>query len=266
MLRRNGGDGMVLERTTPSRQDADPESEASAENRVLVLETANQVALNILASRTGVEALHHIVEAARTLAHAQYAALGVARPDGQGLSAFVTTGLTSEEEARIGPRPQGTGILGLLLKRTEPLRIDTLSEHPDSGGFPPNHPRMDRFLGVPIRRGDAVIGSLYLTNKENDEPFTEADEVAVQALGAHAAVAIHNMHLMARQRALVSGLIAAQEEERRAVAYDLHDGLTQFVMAAHAHLETFRRAQEAGNAARAARELDQGLRYLKEAV
>ena len=73
--------------------------------RVLVMETANRVALHILASRTGTEALHHIAEAARTLSHARYAALGVARPDGQGLMEFITTGLTAEEEASIGPSP-----------------------------------------------------------------------------------------------------------------------------------------------------------------
>lgn len=249
-----------------AQNEASAREQAAARNRALVLETANNVALNILASRTGVEALHHIVEAARQLAHARYAALGVARSDGQGLSAFITTGLSVEEEARIGPRPQGTGILGLLLQRSEPLRIDNLGAHSDSGGFPPNHPPMTSFLGVPIRRGDAVIGSLYMTDKENGQPFTEEDTVAVQALGAHAAVAIHNTHLLSRQRALVKGLIAAQEEERRAVAYDLHDGLTQYVMASHAHLETFRRAHGTGNEAKAARELDQGLRYLKEAV
>ena len=134
----------------------------------------------------------------------------------------------------------------MLLNRTEPLRVDVLAEHPLSVGFPPNHPPMDSFLGVPIRHGDTVLGSLYLTNKEGGGEFTEADEIAVQAIGAHAAVAIHHLHLLARQRALVSGLIAAQEEERRAVAYDLHDGLTQYIMASHAHLEAFRHAHETG--------------------
>lgn len=240
--------------------------EHDAEQRALVMETANRVALDILASRTGTEALRHIAEAARTLSQARYAALGVARPEGQGLVEFVTTGLTLEEEAVIGPRPKGAGILGLLLNRTEPLRVDVLAEHPMSVGFPPNHPPMDSFLGVPIRRGDTILGSLYLTNKEGGGAFTEADEIAVQALGAHAAVAIHNLHLLSRLRALLSGLIAAQEEERRAIAYDLHDGLTQYVMASHAHLEAFRRAHETGKEERANRELNQGLRYLKEAV
>lgn len=236
------------------------------ENRLLVLETARRVALDILVSRTGVEALHHIAEAARNLAQARYAAVGVARPDGQGLMEFVTVGLTPEEEARVGPRPKGAGVLGLLLRRTEPLRITNLSGHPDSVGFPPNHPPMESFLGVPIRNGEVVLGSLYLTNKEGGGPFTEADEVAVQALGAYAGIAIHNLWMLARQRALLRGLIAAQEEERRAIAYDLHDGLTQYVMAAHAHLESFRYAHQAEKRERAERELDQSVRYLKEAV
>jgi PAS domain S-box-containing protein len=242
------------------------EARAATEQRAVVLETANRVALDILANRTGIEALRHIAEAARMLSGAQYAALGVARADGNGLQEFVTTGLSEEKEATMGPRPTGRGVLGLLLQRTEPLRIDNLGSHPASVGYPSNHPVMTSFLGVPIRRADHVLGSLYLTNKLGADSFTAEDEVAVQALGAHAAVAIHNMQMLLRQRMLVQGLITAQEEERKAVAYDLHDGLTQYVMASHAHLESFRRAQAAGKAEKAARDLDQGMRYLKEAV
>lgn len=236
------------------------------QNHALVLETANRVALDILANRTGVEALRHIAEAARVLSHARYAALGIARADGQGLSEFITTGLTPEEEAQIGARPQGVGILGLLLSRSEPLRIDDLSRHPDTAGFPANHPPMLSLLGVPIRRGEIILGSLYLTDKEDGSAFTAEDEAAVQALGAHAAVAIYNLRMVAHQRALISSMITAQEEERRAVAHNLHDGLTQYVMAAHAHIESCKRATESGKQERAQLELEQGLSYLKDAV
>ena len=239
---------------------------AADAQRAIVSEAVNRVALDILSSQSGEEALRHIAEAARVLAHARYAALGVGNQHGGGLSHFIAVGLSPAEEAQIGTLPRGAGVLGLLLERAEPLRVDVLAEHPASVGFPPHHPPMRSFLGVPIRRGEAVIGSLYLTNKEGGGAFTEADEVAVQALGAHAAVAIHNLQLLARQRRLVSGLIAAQEEERRAVAYDLHDGLTQLVMAAHAHLQAFERADSQNNAARAAREWETGTRYLREAV
>ena len=238
----------------------------SNERRAVVMETATRVAVDILGRRAGVEALTHIADAARILAKARYAALGVARPNGTGLSEFVSVGLPPEEEARIGARPQGIGVLDLLLQRREPLRIDRLSDNPNSSGFPPNHPPMNSFLGVPICRGEIVIGSLYLTEKEGGGSFTADDEAAVVALGAHAAVAIYHMQLLERQRGLVSGLIHAQEEERRAIAYDLHDGLTQFVMASHAHLEAFRRAHRVGDGEKADRELDQGLLYLKEAV
>lgn len=237
----------------------------TAVERALILETVNHVALDILASRTGRQVLRHIAEAARTLIHARYAALGVVHPDGQELIEFATAGLTPEEEAAIGPRPKGKGVLGLLLHRTEPLRIDDLGKHPQSVGFPPNHPPMKSFLGVPILRENTVIGSLYLTEKE-DGPFTESDEITVRVLGAYAAVAIHNLHLLSRQRMLVSRLIAAQEEERRTIAYELHDSLTQFIMAAHAHLEAFQHAQEKGKEERARFELDKSIRYLKEAV
>lgn len=240
--------------------------QASAENRTVLLDAANRIALGILSNRSGIEALKHIAETARTLANARYAALGVARLDGKGLSEFITTGLTEEQERAIGPRPHGIGVLGLLLERTAPLRVGRIADHPDSSGFPPNHPPMTSFLGVPIRRGDTVLGSLYLTDKQGTDTFTEVDEAAVEALGAHAAIAINHIQMLDRQRALVRGLIAAQEEERRAVAYDLHDGLTQYVMASHAHLESFRNAHQAGKEVRAAHELEMGLRYLKEAV
>lgn len=242
------------------------ELQSSSRQRTLVLETASRVALGILSSRTGIEALRHIADAARILSGARYGALGVARLDGEGLEEFVTVGLTPEEHATIGELPKGRGVLGVLLTRHEPLRLNNIAAHPDSAGFPANHPIMRSFLGVPIRRGDEVMGSLYLTDKQGGGPFTEADETAVQALGAHAAVAIHNLHLLKRQRALTNSLITAQEEERRAVAYDLHDGLTQFVMAAHAHLEAFQRAQFSQNFQKASNELEMGLKYLKESV
>ncbi len=260
---------VALVRDISARREAERavrEMEAGAHNRAVVLETANRVALDILTSRTGAEALRHIADAARVLVGARYAALGVAREHGGGLKQFIAVGLTPEEEAAIGSLPRGHGILGLLLERREPLRIDKIGAHPASVGFPANHPPMDSFLGVPIRRGEVILGSLYLTNKQGGGSFTEADEAAVQALGAHAAIAIYNSQLLAQQRSLVSSLITAQEDEHRAVAYDLHDGLTQYVMASHAHLEAFKRAHATGKAEKAARELEQGLQFLKEAV
>lgn len=237
-----------------------------AQMRSLMLDTANRVALDILASRTGLEGLSSIAEAARRLSGARYAAVGVARPGTCELIEFITVGLTPEEEAALGGPPAGRGVLGLLLQGKEPVRIDRLDTHPAAAGFPPNHPRMRSFLGVPIVQGDTTVGALYLTDKEGETGFTEADQVAVEALGAYAAVAIQHLHSLSKQRNLVRGLIEAQEAERKAVAYDLHDGLTQFVMASHAYLETFQSARRNGSPERAERAFENGLRFLHEAV
>ncbi|MCW3099108.1 MAG: multi-sensor hybrid histidine kinase, partial [Chthonomonadaceae bacterium] len=202
---------------------------AVAERRAVTLAMARRVALDILVNRTGTEALKHIAEAARTLAQARYAALGVADSTGERLQDFITAGLTSEEESAIGTLPDGRGVLGLLLTSAEPLRIDTLAEHPASVGFPPAHPLMESFLGVPIRSDDRVLGSLYLTNGAGGAPFTDADEAAIAALADYAAVAIHFQHLLHQQSLLTHSFINTLEEERRSVSYELHDGLTQYV-------------------------------------
>ncbi len=248
--------------------DTEPLAEMFSNDPVqlLVWQTANKIALDILANRTGVEALKHIADAARTLANAEFAALGVANRDGNGLMEFVTSGIDPNIASKIGEPPTGKGLLGLLLDRTQPLRIDSIADHPATVGFPHHHPAMSSFLGVPIRRGDTCLGSLYLTNKIGGGGFTSVDETVVQALAAHCGVAIYNLQMQTRQRALVSGLMTALEDERRAVAYDLHDGLTQYVMAAHAHLESFQNARKHGNLEKADRDFAQGLKYLKDAV
>jgi len=132
--------------------------------------------------------------------------------------------------------------------------------------IPDHDSPVEKFPGVPIRSDDTVSGGLFLTDKERGCLFPEADQEAVQALDEHAAGPDHPLHLLSQQRALVGRIVAAEEEERRALAYDLHDGLTQYIMAAYAHLESFRDAQETGDPAKAQRDLDVGLRHLKAAV
>src|SRR5687767_11077390 len=112
------------------------------------------------------DVLHRIVESAVVLVDARYGAVGVLDPHGHGLSEFVTTGIDADGRAAIGNLPQGHGILGLLILEPKPLRLPDLSAHPDSFGFPPNHPPMKSFLGVPIRIRDQVYGNLYLTEKQ----------------------------------------------------------------------------------------------------
>ncbi|MFH9570693.1 GAF domain-containing protein [Streptomyces sp. NPDC017230] len=144
--------------------------------------------------------LHSIVEAAAALVDARYAALGVIGPDGKRLSAFHTVGVGEEQIARIGPFPEGHGILGELIRHPEPLRLADLSEHTSSYGFPPHHPPMNTFLGVPIRVRDQVFGNLYLTEKRGGARFDEEDESVLSTLAVAAGVAIDNARLYEQSR------------------------------------------------------------------
>jgi signal transduction histidine kinase len=141
-------------------------------------------------------ALERIVTAACTLADAQYGALGVlGGGPGRRLREFVTHGLSADQRAAIGDLPAGHGILGLIIDRPEPLRLPVLGQHPSSYGFPPHHPPMQTFLGVPIRIRDQVFGNLYLTEKRGGGAFTVEDEEVVVALAAAAGVVIENARL-----------------------------------------------------------------------
>ena len=139
--------------------------------------------------------LQKIVEAAAELTDAKYAALGVIDPTGQGLERFVVTGIDAETQAAIGDLPRGRGILGVLIRDARPLRLDDLGKDPQSVGFPPNHPPMTTFLGVPILLRGVAYGNLYLTEKAGGAPFTEEDEELSQVLAAQAAVAVENARL-----------------------------------------------------------------------
>jgi GAF domain-containing protein len=138
--------------------------------------------------------LRRIVDAALALVDARHCALGVIGPD-QRLVRFVHSGIDAQTVERIGPLPEGLGILGLLIRDPKPLRLDDLSSHPASYGFPPNHPPMHSFLGVPIRVRDEVFGNLYLTEKVTGEPFDDDDQTVVLALASAAGVAIENARL-----------------------------------------------------------------------
>jgi signal transduction histidine kinase len=139
--------------------------------------------------------LQRIVEAAAQLTGAKYAALGVIDPSGRALERFLTTGIDQETHDRIGDLPHGRGILGALIRDAQPLRLHDLTTDPRSVGFPPHHPPMRMFLGVPILLRGVAFGNLYLSEKESGEDFTAEDEELVTLLGAQAAVAIENARL-----------------------------------------------------------------------
>ncbi|WP_067914394.1 sensor histidine kinase [Actinomadura rubrobrunea] len=155
--------------------------------------------------------LNRIIEAATTLVDARYGALGVVEQEGERLARFVTAGLTREEFDAIGQWPHGRGILGLLIKEPRPLRLADLTAHPESAGFPPNHPKMRTFLGVPIRVRDEVFGNLYLTEKTGGAQFDEDDEAMVVALATAAGVAIENARLYDETRRRERWLEASAE-------------------------------------------------------
>ncbi|TDQ00405.1 GAF domain-containing protein [Labedaea rhizosphaerae] len=144
--------------------------------------------------------LRRIVHAAIDLVGCRYGALGVLTADGTELAEFVYEGIDEPTRREIGHLPEGHGLLGLLIEQPKAVRLDELSQHPASVGFPANHPPMHSFLGVPVRVRDEVFGNLYLTEKHDGLPFTEDDEVVVLALAAAAGVAVENARLYEQSR------------------------------------------------------------------
>lgn len=145
------------------------------------------------------QVLRRIVEAAVVVVDAEYGALGVVG-EGTRLTQFLPVGVTVEQREAIGALPEGHGILGELIRHPEPLRLVELSEHPSSHGFPPNHPPMHSFLGVPVRVRDKVFGNLYLTEKRGGRAFDAEDETVLSTLAVAAGLAIENARLYAETR------------------------------------------------------------------
>jgi len=139
--------------------------------------------------------LRAIVEAARDLTDSEYAALGVLDREGNELERFIYLGIDDETRQQIGPLPHGRGVLGELIRHPEPLRLRDVEEHPHAYGFPPGHPPMHSFLGVPIRIRGQVYGNLYMTEKRGGTEFEESDEQAAMTLAAWAGIAIDNARL-----------------------------------------------------------------------
>ncbi|HEX8857157.1 MAG TPA: GAF domain-containing protein, partial [Thermoleophilaceae bacterium] len=152
-----------------------------------------------LVSELDLEALlNRLLEVARELTGARYAALGILDERREELERFVTAGIDAETHAAIGDLPRGRGVLGVLISDPRPLRLARVGDHPRSYGFPTAHPRMDTFLGVPIKIRGEAWGNLYLTEKEGGAEFTEEDEESAVVLAEWAAIAIENARLYER--------------------------------------------------------------------
>ncbi|UXA20570.1 GAF domain-containing sensor histidine kinase [Mycobacterium sp. SMC-4] len=156
------------------------------------------------------ETLRTIVGTAVELVDARYGALGVRGHDHE-LVEFIYQGIDETTREHIGHLPEGRGVLGVLIDDPKPIRLDNISQHPDSVGFPDHHPPMRTFLGVPVRIRDQVFGNLYLTEKAGGQPFSEDDEVLVQALAAAAGIAIDNARLYEQSKIRRSWIEATRD-------------------------------------------------------
>jgi signal transduction histidine kinase len=207
--------------------------------------------------------LERIVESACELVGARYGALGVLAEDNT-LAEFITVGIDADTIARIGPPPQGHGVLGLLIWDPRPVRMDDIGQHPSSYGFPPNHPPMHSFLGAPVRVRDKVFGNLYLSEKQGAPRFTEQDEELVVGLAAVAGVAIEKARLHARVRDL------AVVEDRERIARDLHDTVIQQLyatgMSLTATLRITEKPEVAARLRQAIDDLDHTMRSIRSTI
>lgn len=222
------------------------------------LHALSEAVLAVSRRRPVEEVLRGIVEAARELIGAEYAALGVPDAD-DSFASFVVAGITDEQWRAIGPLPRRHGLLGEMLRGARPERLADIRSDPRFRGWPPAHPDMADFLGMPIGDGTAVLGALYLANKRGGGGFTAADEELLGVLAAHAAIALTNARLYERERELTV------VEERTRLARELHDAVAQKLFSLRLTVSAAAELVER-DPARARTSLDQVLQLSAEAL
>lgn len=174
--------------------------------------------------------LQLIVDRVRNLVGAHYAALGIV-DDQRRIERFVTSGISFEQRTRLGPLPEGHGLLGLIITEGRSLRVPDIGSHPASSGFPPEHPPMRSLLGVPVRVKGRIIGNFYLTDKGAAAEFSDDDQRLIELFALHAGIAIEN----ARLHETVGRLAVIEERDR--IGKDLHDGIIQSMYGVSLSLE-----------------------------
>jgi signal transduction histidine kinase len=203
-------------------------TEASSEAESRILSPALQALDAAVRGIGGVldveQVLQLIVDRVRELVGAQYAALGIV-DEAEVITDFITSGITSDERRAIGDLPRGHGLLGLIIRENRTYRIPDIGSHAESYGFPPNHPPMQSFLGVPVTVKGKVVGRLYLTNKQGAGEFSSDDQALVETFALHAGIAIENARLYEQVERL------AVVDERDRISRDLHDSVIQSIYA-----------------------------------
>jgi GAF domain-containing protein len=183
------------------------------------VQAALDAAVRGIAGLTSVDdALQVIVDGVRPLVGASYAALGIVDADGR-IERFITSGMDDETRRQIGALPEGHGLLGLIIRENRSFRIPDLNVDARRYGFPPNHPPMTSFLGVPITIKGISLGRLYLTNKIGATEFSDEDRSLVETFALHAGIAMENARLHEQLQRL------AVVDERERISKDLHDGI-----------------------------------------
>jgi signal transduction histidine kinase len=198
--------------------------------------------------------LERVVEVAAEVIGARFAAIGVLAPDGRLLESFITHGIDAEQRALIGDLPRGHGILGLVIRAAKPIRLPDLTKHPDSYGFPPHHPPMQSFLGVPIVGKRGVFGNLYLTEKLGGETFTDEDEHIAILLAANTAAAVENARLHEESARLLEEVQQLHRTRERFFAMVNHE-LRNSLAAVHGWAEMMVRKKDPATVPKAAFEV-----------
>jgi signal transduction histidine kinase len=220
------------------------------EHRNRELLALHEAALGVYGELALESVLQNVVDRARSLVDARYGALSVI--DGQNrIESFVTSGISDEERARVGPPPVGRGLLGVVLQEGHRLRLADIQRDPRSAGFPPHHPPMKTLLAVPILCKGPFRGNLYLAEKSEGTEFTSEDEESLVRFATTAGIAIDNSHLHHRLNDL------AVAEERLRIAHELHDGLAQVLAYVNTKAQAVKQFLLNGRTEEATRQLDQ---------
>lgn len=205
-------------------------AERETGRRARLLAAVNEASLALSSDLDLGSVLQRVVDLSCEVTGARYGALAMLN-DEERIAQFLTAGMSQEERNKIGHFPEGKGLLGVVIRQSEAVRVDRILDDPRSSGFPANHPTMTSFIGLPILYEGRTVGDLYLTDKAGDQPFNQQDEETLRTFAAHAATAIENARLYQQ----VQDFVVLEERER--IGMDLHDGVIQSLYATGLTLE-----------------------------